>query len=58
MADDPHNGGVISRMSAWLRRPFSGDMDATHWFLFLGLILVIVFLWSRILHYINKGIEA
>lgn len=56
--NDTQNGGVISRFSAWLRRPFSGDMDAVHWFLFLGLILIAVFLWSRIMHYINKGIEV
>lgn len=55
---DTQNGGVVTRFCAWLRRPFSSDMDATHWFLFFGLILVIVFLWSRILHYVNKGIEA
>lgn len=56
--DDTQSGGLIARMVAWVKRPFSGDMDALHWFLFFGLILVIVFLWSRILFYINKGIEV
>ena len=49
--------GLIPRFAAWMKKPFSGDMDATHWFLFFGLMLAITFLWSRILHYINKGVE-
>lgn len=56
--DDTKSGGTIERFAAWMRRPFSGDMDAVHWFLFLGLILIAVFLWSRIMHYVNKGIEV
>lgn len=56
--DDTQTGGVVTRISAWLRRPFATDMDATHWFLFFGLILCVAFLWSRVLHFINKGIEA
>jgi hypothetical protein len=51
------NSSLVARFAGWLKKPFSGDMDATHWFLFFGLMLVIVFLWSRILHYINKGVE-
>lgn len=56
--DDTKSGGLVSRLSAWLRRPFASDMDAMHWFLFFGLVLAIAFLWSRLLHYVNKGIEA
>lgn len=58
MDDTNQNGGLITRITAWLRAPFAANMDATHWFLFFGLILVIVFMWSRILHYVNKGIEV
>lgn len=56
--DDTKSGGLVTRFAAWLRRPFAADMDAMHWFLFFGLVLVIAFLWSRVLHYVNKGIEA
>jgi hypothetical protein len=58
MASDKNQGGLATRFGAWLKSPFSGSMDAFHWFLFFGLIIVIVFLWSRILHYINKGVET
>ncbi len=50
--------GLIPRIQGWLKRPFSGDMDAAHWFLFFGLILCVSFLWSRILYYVNKGLEV
>ena len=56
--DDTKSGGLVTRMTAWIKKPFSSDMDAMHWFLFFGLIIVISFLWSRVLFYINKGIEA
>lgn len=56
--DDTKSSGLLTRLFAWVRRPFSTDMDAMHWFLFFGLVLCISFLWSRILHFVNKGIEA
>lgn len=55
--DDTQNGGLVTRISAWLKRPFTDDMDVFHWFLFLGMSLVLTFLWTRIIFYINKGIE-
>lgn len=41
----------------WLKQPFSTDMDATHWFLFLGLVIVIGFAWRNlILSHILEGL--
>lgn len=37
----------------WFARPFSTDMDAVHWFLFLGLIVVLLSLWSLIFRHIE-----
>jgi hypothetical protein len=56
--DETQSGGLVTRMVAWVKKPFNTDMDAFHWFLFFGLIIIISFLWSRVLFYINKGIEA
>lgn len=56
--DDIPKGGLATRFAGWIKKPFSSDMDATHWFLFFGLILVISFLWSRVMHYIKEGIKA
>lgn len=33
----------------WWTQPFKTDGSVTSWFLFTGLILVIIFLWTRIL---------
>lgn len=33
----------------WYKQPFSADMSAGHWFLFLGLLIVLAILWSMIL---------
>ena len=33
----------------WAAKPFSVDMTATEWFLFIGLLIVIVALWNIIL---------
>jgi hypothetical protein len=39
---------------AW-RQPFSADMSAPEWFLFVGLLLVIMILWRIILRHILEG---
>ena len=41
----------------WWRRPFNSEASATGWFLFTGLVLVIIFLWSRILREAGHIIE-
>jgi hypothetical protein len=38
-----------NRVRAWLRQPFKEDGSALDWFLFVGLIGAISWLWSRIL---------
>ncbi len=40
---------VITGLKNWATTPFSTRMDLTHWFLFTGLIIVAVILWSLIL---------
>ncbi len=34
---------------AFYKQPFSSDMSVTGWFLFLGLMLVLLFAWGLIL---------
>jgi hypothetical protein len=41
----------------WLKRPFSQDMDAQHWALFIGFFLVLMVFWRYILSHIVGGIE-
>lgn len=33
----------------WLKKPYSDDMSVTQWFLFLGLLGVLSWLWSRVI---------
>lgn len=37
------------KLRMWLKQPFSVDMTAGEWFLFIGLLLVIIILWNIIL---------
>lgn len=41
--------GAMSKFTGYLAHPFKTDMSALNWFLFVGLILVFVFLWSRVI---------
>jgi hypothetical protein len=40
--------GILSKITDYAAHPFKADMDLLNWFLFVGLILVFVFLWSRV----------
>lgn len=47
---------MLARIKNWFADPFSSEMDATSWFLFIGLIIVCVVLWRIILGHILEGI--
>jgi hypothetical protein len=51
---DYNHPGTMPRLMAWAQHPFSSDMSAIDWALFMGLILVAVFLWTRVLSFITK----
>jgi hypothetical protein len=40
---------MLATFQSWLAAPFKSDMDALHWFLFIGLICVAFILWHMIL---------
>lgn len=39
----------MNAFSAWWQQPFNAEGSVKTWFLFTGVILVIIFLWTRIL---------
>lgn len=41
----------------FLAQPYSGDMDAWEWFLFLGLLLLFIGWWIIILKHIRGALE-
>lgn len=42
----------------WAAKPFSVDMTAGEWFLFIGLLTVIVILWNIILYRITELVRS
>jgi hypothetical protein len=42
----------------WYSQPFSADMPAKDWFLFIGLLMVIVILWSLVLKHLGDLVNA
>lgn len=49
---------MLTWFKGWLKQPFSADMDTLHWFLFLGLVILISFAWRNlILSHILEGLE-
>jgi hypothetical protein len=39
----------------WLNEPFKSQMDTLHWFMFLGLLLILLGLWHRVLQHLGEG---
>lgn len=42
---------ALVRVASWAKHPFSSDMDALEWVLWLGLVLAAVWLWTRLLRH-------
>lgn len=38
----------MDALLSWLKQPFQTDQDAFHWFLFVGLIIVSLYLWHMV----------
>lgn len=51
--DDTQNVGLISRVNNWMAHPFNAQGTVLDWFLFLGVICIAAFLWSRVIREIE-----
>lgn len=40
---------ICNGVNKWLKQPFKEEGSVIDWFLFLGLVFVIIILWQRIL---------
>lgn len=47
---------MLARFSEWTKEPFRTDMDAFHWFLFFGLLILIMALWRFILAHLKGAV--
>lgn len=41
----------------WASRPFATDMDALGWFLFLGLVILLLAVWAVILKHLQEAMK-
>ena len=39
----------FSRFNEWLKRPYSSEMTVLDWFLFVGLLAVTIFIWTKLI---------
>lgn len=46
--------GVLASLKAWAGQPFSTTMDLQHWFLWTGLIIVMIVAWVMIIHEVQN----
>lgn len=44
----------MERFADWIKKPYSEDMSAGGWFLFLGLLIVLSVVWSLILRSLKE----
>ena len=44
--------------SNWVAKPFAEDMPASHWFLFIGFVLILVVIWNIILIHLFDAIKG
>lgn len=52
---DEQKPGALTRIMTWAAHPFSSDMSALNWVLWLGLIVAASVLWGRMIHRFVPG---
>jgi len=40
---------ITEQLKIWWKQPFKSDGSVLNWFLFLGLIIIVLFFWNRVL---------
>lgn len=48
---------IVSTLQNWASKPFSEDMDLTHWALFVGLVACLSLLWKLVLNDLKGELE-
>lgn len=42
-----------SEFKSWYSQPFAANMSVSGWALFIGILLVLVILWTRVLNHLD-----
>jgi hypothetical protein len=45
---------ILQNVEEYIKKPYNENMSMIGWFLFLGLILIFIFIWYTILDLIKK----
>lgn len=48
---------MIEDFKSWAAQPFSADMSALDWTLFIGFLIVVIILWNLILYNILEAVR-
>jgi hypothetical protein len=51
-------GSFTDEFKKWASQPFSEDMPASHWFLFIGFIVILIIAWNIILYHLFEAIRG
>jgi uncharacterized membrane protein YjjB (DUF3815 family) len=56
--DDAKPKGLIQTVNAWFTHPFNSQGSALNWVLFVGLMVIAVFLWQLVLLEFSKEVAS
>lgn len=45
---------MLKEFTDWIKKPYASDMNAWHWFAFVGLILAIMMIWGLVIKRISE----
>lgn len=48
-ADNLQQTGLVSSLGKWYAHPFNADGSALNWLLFVGLVIIVAFLWNLVI---------
>ena len=48
---------IWDKAKDWYSHPFKSDMDTKGWFLFIGLIVILMILWRMILSHLFEAVS-
>jgi hypothetical protein len=46
----------MQQVNAWLKQPYSPNMDVWGWLLFVGLVIVLSLAWLHTVNFLSKAV--
>lgn len=48
----------FEQFAEWTKKPYSDDLTVFGWFLFIGLVMVLTFLWASLIGQIKRAAQS